>query len=170
MLSTTRAVRREPGDQKVERRAKAPSKEELAKLRNLYLGGMPFTDIVDELGMERSSVHRHLDRLEVERRGGSKLTTSDVKIAVERYEAGETLKAIGRDLGVHGDTVRRALVKAGVEIRQPARPDRPRKLTVTQVEECRRRRASGETLQSLANEHGVNRETLRRALVRRSGD
>ncbi len=90
---------------------------------------------------------------------------SDVKAAVQRYEAGETLKAIGKDLGVHGDTVRRALVKAGVSIRPPVRPNKPHKLSLQQVDSCRRRRASGETLQALADEMGVNRETLRRALA-----
>jgi len=116
--------------------------------------------------MDRSTVFRHLDRLEVQRRGGRRLTTEDVRAAAEKYSTGCTLKAIGQELGVHGDTVRRALVDAGVVIRPAARPVKPRRLSAEQIEDCRRRRESGETLQALVDEVGVSRETLRRALLR----
>ncbi len=154
----TRGSQREPTV-----RPKALISEDLTKLRQLYTSGASVEDIVEILGVDRSTVFRHLDKLDIQRRGGRKLDEKAVRQAATRYQAGETLSQIGLGLGVHGDTVRAALVREGVEIRAVIRPTRPRKLSPTQVAECSRRRAEGETLQSLADELGVHRETLRRS-------
>lgn len=130
----------------------------------MYEDGTSIEAIVETLGLDRSTIFRHLDRLGLQRRGGRKLDEEMVRSAAARYETGETLSQIGQDLGVHGDTIRAALVRIGVEIRVAVRPTRPRKLSSMQVAECSRRREEGETLQSLANEFGLHRETLRRSL------
>ncbi len=155
----TRGSQREPTV-----RPMALISEDLTRLRQLYESGVSVEDIVEILGVDRSTVFRHLDKLDIQRRGGRKLDDEAVRQAATRYETGETLSQIGHDLGVHGDTVRAALLRVGVEIRPAVRPTRPQKLSPAQVAECACRYEKGETLQSLADEFGVHRETLRRSL------
>jgi hypothetical protein len=137
------------------------------QLLEMYAVGVAVDTIAMAMDVDRSTVFRHL-RLgdKIIRRGGPKLTEHDVDRAIGLYERGETLKSIGVGLGVHGDTVRRALVIRGVVIGSVARATRPRKLDVDSVSDCRRRLEAGEKLTSLASEYEVSRETIRRSIDR----
>ena len=67
--------------------------------------------------MHRTTVMAHLDRSGLERRPlGPKLTGPRLARAIELYESGLSLQAIGNEFGVDSGTVRRALRGADIAI------------------------------------------------------
>jgi hypothetical protein len=67
-------------------------------------------------GTNRSTVLTHLRRFGVHRRR-TKLVASDIVRVAYLYSNGWTIAAIAAELGVGATTVRRALLRAGAEIR-----------------------------------------------------
>ena len=68
-------------------------------------------------GINRSTVLTHLRRFGVHRRR-TKLSGSDTERIVDLYAKGWTIAAIAPELRVRATTVRRALLRAGTEIRK----------------------------------------------------
>ncbi|MEO3863865.1 hypothetical protein [Acrocarpospora sp. B8E8] len=81
----------------------------------------------------------------------------DLGVSVEelaaRYRAGESLRVLGRSLGVSARTVRDRLLSAGVELRVPGRMPgtggEPKDVGISNAEMARRYKA-GESLRMLA--------------------
>lgn len=103
-----------------------------------------------------------------------KLTRTDVAAARHAVAAGTRVADVARDLGIHRDTVARAvygltwakLSKPPPLPRQrvPARARRVGKLTAEQVAEARRQYAAGTTKRALAVACGVGEDTIREAI------
>jgi hypothetical protein len=72
-------------------------------------------------GINRSTIQDHLKRQGVRRRR-TKLNAADLEKVVGLYHQGSTIEAIGPEVRAGASTVRRALVKAGVEIRRRGKP------------------------------------------------
>jgi hypothetical protein len=86
----------------------------------------------------------------------------DVDEVVRRYQAGASLKTIGRAMGITADAVRTALIQAGVS-RRPAilspRSDLNR-------DDVRRRYAAGESVYALARALGSTEYLVRKSIER----
>jgi hypothetical protein len=81
-----------------------------------YQGGATVYQLADRFGINRKTVALHLHRQGVKmRRQG--LADAQVSAAAVKYRDGESLDTIGEHLGVDSTTVWRALVKAGVPMR-----------------------------------------------------
>jgi DNA invertase Pin-like site-specific DNA recombinase len=68
-------------------------------------------------------VTRHLKRAQVPLRRRP-LTADQVKTALELYASGQSLAMVGEQLGCHGNTVRLALIRAGIPRRDTHGQDR----------------------------------------------
>jgi transposase len=109
-------------------RGSSPSRGALgvtdADLVARYRAGETCKVIAAVMGLSESVVRRRLKRAGVEmRRGGGReghgrheLPVAEI---IERYRAGESIRAIGRSLAVSDWTVRRRLIEAGLEMRRP---------------------------------------------------
>ena len=79
--------------------------------------------LVMATGRNRATILRHLRRRGVETRHPKrKLTDKQVAHAAERYRRGETIKAIAAELPVNKETLRKELMRAGVELRRGTFP------------------------------------------------
>jgi DNA-binding CsgD family transcriptional regulator len=128
-----------------------------------YRAGESCAAIGEATGLSRTTVHGRLRRAGVELRRGAEARRHerlDLPVAgiLERYRAGESAEAIGRSLGIAGQTVRRRLAEAGIERRRTRRgraprPREPRAVTIRvgvkrrAVEEFLRRPEAGEMTQ-----------------------
>jgi hypothetical protein len=99
----------------------------------------------------------------------------DVEEVRRRYEAGESLAAIGAAMGASDTTVRHAMVRVGIPTRPGPRPAGERRgpLQRLDVAEIRRRYQAGETIKGIAraigaSESGVGRAMDRIGIARRS--
>jgi hypothetical protein len=78
--------------------------------------------LVEEFGVHRTTALRHLELRGVPRRHAvAILSPTDITRAAELYRGGASLAAVGDQLGVGAETVRRAFLKAGVPIRRKGR-------------------------------------------------
>jgi len=83
-----------------------------------YQSGRSLNDLAREFGVYRRTVADHLERLSIARRLNlPKLSAADVKRAITRYQAGDSLVTLGKALNVDASTVQRALRRAGIQIR-----------------------------------------------------
>jgi DNA invertase Pin-like site-specific DNA recombinase len=98
--------------------------EQIARLIADYEAGEPVNGLAVTYGLNRSTVLNHLKRQGVPRRR-SRLTISDVEKIVGLYAYGESAEAIALELRIGATTVRRALVKAGVELQRRGRRRSP---------------------------------------------
>ena len=71
--------------------------------------------------IHRTTVLALLERHRVSRRGRV-LTPDHIERAVSLYASGRSCASIGKELQVNPETVRQALLKAGVAMRRPGRP------------------------------------------------
>ena len=71
--------------------------------------------------IHRTTVLALLERHQVARRGRV-LTPDHIGRAVSSYASGHSCASIGKELQVSPETVRQALLKAGVGMRRPGRP------------------------------------------------
>ena len=94
--------------------------EQVARLIADYRAGELVNDLVNAYGIHRSTVLDHLKRQGVRRRR-SRLTIPDIEKIVGLYASGESVETIAVELRIGATTVRRALVKAGVELRRRGR-------------------------------------------------
>lgn len=88
---------------------------------------------------------------------------------VDRYKAGESMRAIAAALGLHSHTVRRLLKKAGVELRPDAKRGEPfneRWISPTVAAQMVRRYEAGESIRVIATWVGYSYGAVRGSLVR----
>jgi hypothetical protein len=96
----------------------------------------------------------------------------DLEEIRRRYEAGESIAAIGAVGGVSRTAVRDAMIRAGIPTRPGPRPAGERRgpLRHLDVEEIRRRWETGETLVAIARAVGASRGGVRLAMERVGND
>lgn len=98
-------------------------RDEVARMRDLYLSGKTTGEIGEIVGIDESNVYRRLAAAGVRMRAPIDYASSlDVDHVVQQYEAGRGIKAIAREAGVGANRVRDALQAAGVALRKPGRP------------------------------------------------
>ncbi|MFT4050735.1 hypothetical protein [Microbacterium sp.] len=88
----------------------------------LYKGGMKPVDIAREVGTTEWTIHHRLNRLGVERRPRG-LSPAQIEEAARLYEAGESLRQLSLRLGFNDKTIKKALIEAGVGMRNSGRRD-----------------------------------------------
>jgi hypothetical protein len=89
-------------------------------LIRLWRHGVTVREIGNSIGLSPSAICRHASRLGLPRRSRS-LTSSDRAAFKAFYAEGLTISEVASRTGFHRDTVRSALVKQGVELRDPTR-------------------------------------------------
>jgi DNA invertase Pin-like site-specific DNA recombinase len=99
------------------RRVHPLTAEQIHELISAYEAGAPVSDLAKRFHIHRSTVFDHLNRQE--RRPGRypALDTEAVDEAVGLYQSGMSLREVGLVVGVHADTVRRALIRVGITMR-----------------------------------------------------
>jgi hypothetical protein len=118
--SVTTKCRRVPphGSRPVQRRLPP---EEIEELVACYLAGATALALAGKHAIHRTTVLALLERHQVSRRGRV-LTPNHIELAVSSYASGHSCASIGKELKVNPETVRQALLKAGVAMRRPGRP------------------------------------------------
>lgn len=88
----------------------------VAELTAAYGTGVGINDLAAGFKIHRSTVLEHFNRSETPRRYPA-LDSAQVEEATQLYRRGQSLRAIGVHFGRHASTVRMALTKAGVRLR-----------------------------------------------------
>jgi hypothetical protein len=95
---------------------------DLDELVEAYLAGATLAQLGERFRAHRATIASELDRLGVARR--YRLIEGErLDLAIQRYWAGLSVATIGRELSVSGETVRKALIQAGVRLRPSRRRD-----------------------------------------------
>ena len=97
----------------VQRRLREP---EIKAVLASYLAGATVYELADQHGIHRHTVSEILERHGVVRRY-QKLSVELVETASVLYQGGLSLTKIGVQLGLSAETVRQALMRAGLQIR-----------------------------------------------------
>jgi len=112
---------RPDGSRQVQRRLPP---EEIEELVAAYLAGATALALAGKHSIHRTTVLALLERHRVSRRGRV-LTPDHIERAISSYTSGRSCASIAKDLKVNPETVRQALLKAGVALRRPGRPRPP---------------------------------------------
>ncbi|MCK9920192.1 MULTISPECIES: hypothetical protein [Microbacterium] len=91
--------------------------EEIARL---YVAGMRPVQIAREVGTTEWTVHHRLNRMGIERRPTG-LSPNHVREASRLYEEGESIRQIRLKIGFSDKTIKKALLEAGVDVRDGRR-------------------------------------------------
>lgn len=87
--------------------------------------GFTVRQLVEQFGVHRSTVLAHLERRDIPRRPHvAKLTETDIAIAADRYRQGQSLATLAEAFEVNAETIRKSLLRTGVQIR-PRRGSSP---------------------------------------------
>ena len=86
-----------------------------------YLAGATALALAGKHSTHRTTVLALLERRQVSRRGRV-LTPDHIQRAASSYASGRSCASIAKELQVNPETVRQALLKAGVAMRRPGRP------------------------------------------------
>ncbi|HXW34831.1 MAG TPA: hypothetical protein VEJ87_09660 [Acidimicrobiales bacterium] len=97
--------------------------DDIEHLRVDYLAGAKVADLAEHFGITRQTVLNHVRRLGLPHRH-PKLTRREIAKAAHLYESGKSLAAVGAALEVDQGTIRRAIVRSGVSIRDSHGRDR----------------------------------------------
>src|SRR5215213_2917694 len=125
--------------------------------------GATVTAIAADAGVSRQTAHTWIGRHGLD---SPNTKTRPTPARLQRlYDRHGSSARVATDLGVSTDTARRWLIAAGVELATAGRP-----AAHLDVDDLRRRRAAGATLNELAADAGVSLETLRRHLAEPAGD
>jgi lambda repressor-like predicted transcriptional regulator len=89
---------------------------EIDELVTSYLRGSTVYELAHQHSIHRQTVSEILERREVARRY-QKLSPEQLDLAASLYRNGASLTKVGEQLGRRAETMRQALMKAGVEIR-----------------------------------------------------
>jgi len=95
--------------------------EEVEELVAAYLAGATALALAGKHSIHRTTVLALLERHQVARRGRV-LTPDHIEQAVSSYASGRSCASIGKELRVNPETIRQALLKAGIAMRKPGRP------------------------------------------------
>jgi transposase-like protein len=124
-----------------------------------YAAGEPVRTIAERFGCSPKTLHtrviRDSDVFDVGHKR-SKHSPEQKQAMVERYQAGESLRTISRDLGCTPGNVRWIVLARGVDLRPDGRPA----VAAATLELVRRRRAEGVSHQKIAAELGVSGRTV----------
>jgi transposase-like protein len=81
--------------------------EQVTELGEAYQAGSTVRQLAGRLGINRTTVSEHLERLGIPRRANQrKLSNQLVAEAKQLYESGQSLAALGARFDVHSETVR----------------------------------------------------------------
>jgi hypothetical protein len=86
-----------------------------------YVVGATALSLAGKHSIHRTTVLALLERQQVSMRGRV-LTPDHIERAVSSYASGRSCASIGKELQVNPETIRQALLKAGVAMRRPGRP------------------------------------------------
>jgi DNA invertase Pin-like site-specific DNA recombinase len=106
----------DPGRYRMNRKL---TRAQRAKLAEEYRFGLSALELARKYQMHRHTVSAHLEREGVAIRGQLKMTPHLVDRARQLYADGQSLTAIGKQLGVEASTAGKALKRAGVKLRPP---------------------------------------------------
>ncbi len=81
-----------------------------------YQAGAKIKDLAARYRINRNTVIGHINRTGV-RRHYPALVSEEIMRATQLYQSGRSLAAIGRHFGVNASTIRTALLRAGVAMR-----------------------------------------------------
>jgi DNA-directed RNA polymerase specialized sigma24 family protein len=90
------------------------------EVASLYEAGWRPADIARVIGTTEWTVHHRLNRNGIERRPIG-MTNAECREAVRLYEANESMRQISLKLGYNDKTIKKALIQAGVKIRESPR-------------------------------------------------
>jgi hypothetical protein len=126
----------------------------------------PLEELAASLGVTVGDVRRMVE-LAPRRTYRGRLDVDEIR---RRYEAGESLAAIGAVMGASDTTVRQAMIRAGIPTRPGPRAAGERRgpLRRLDVAEIRRRWDAGETIGDIARAIGASESGVYRA-IRRHG-
>lgn len=85
-------------------------------MRELYESGLPLKKVCEQVGASHATVTRHFRKAGVRLRNQG-LDGAELKVAKDRYRAGDTLSQIGEPLAVSPTTVGTYLCNSGTELR-----------------------------------------------------
>jgi AraC-like DNA-binding protein len=89
---------------------------EVDELAGAYLAGATLSELSDRFHKHRTTISTELQRRGVARRCRT-IKGERLHLAIQGYQEGKSLASIGKDLGIAANTVRKALIDAGVELR-----------------------------------------------------
>jgi hypothetical protein len=119
-LRNLREMRPGPAPEPVLRNPKQAQKrlrpDEIEMLIAAYRAGIPIRELAAHHGVHRATVMQIVERAGEPRRYPA-LGPGDIQRAAEMYACGMSLAAVGTALAVNANTVRLALLKAGVRMR-----------------------------------------------------
>lgn len=110
-----------PRTKEVHRQLRA---SEIEVLVSDYLNGSTLRQVAQRLRINRDTASRLLERQGVPRRRRP-LDPGQVAKAVRLYQAGNSLTAVGEEIGIPASTIWRAFKLAGVKTRDAQGKDRP---------------------------------------------
>ena len=116
-ISAPRRVKRRPPSVKRQRRLMPNEVEEMVEL---YKAGGSTRRLAERYGIHRQTVSGLLRKQGFDtaaRTTARKLTDKQQQECADRYKAGESLWELAKRFNVHGATIRRELLLAGVDIR-----------------------------------------------------
>jgi transposase-like protein len=122
--SATIRCRRDPHDGSSRQVQRRLPPEEIEELVGAYLAGATALALAGKHSVHRTTVLALLERHQVARRGRV-LTPDHIERAISLYASGRSCASIAKDLKVNPETIRQALLKAGVALRRPGRPRPP---------------------------------------------
>lgn len=145
------------------KRARQLTDGEKAAFVEGYGHGEGIREMAEKLGVHRTTLDALAKRLGLSREDPRALPAEIRAEIVRRYRAGDTLAALGQELGLGPNRVQRVLAAEGEEVR--ARGQEGSKLTVPQIEEAVRAYESGTAMVAIAARFGVSYACARGALI-----
>ena len=90
--------------------------DELDELAEAYLAGATLSELGERFRTHQATISSELERRGVARR--YRLVEGErLRLAIQRYQGGKSVLSIGKELGVAGETVRKALTQADAKLR-----------------------------------------------------
>lgn len=150
--------------------SRVPRERFAGRVVSAYEDGASGSQIATRLGCGTSTVYRLLRDAGLERRrsGRSRFSIAERQKIADRYDEGEILNALSRDLGCSISAVRAAVIQFGGALRDRRPPIKVLSAELSEIIE--RRYLAGEGMVALAKELGIGYHIVRRTLVERGID
>jgi len=101
----------------VPRTAKQIKGDQAQKLIATYEGGADLAELSSQFGVSKQTVTSILKRYDITPRWSRRITEEEIDEAARLYEQGLSLARVGQRFNTTDDTIRRHLLKRGVEMR-----------------------------------------------------
>ncbi|MFG6475086.1 helix-turn-helix domain-containing protein [Microbacterium sp. P06] len=149
---------------KLPRKARQLTDAEKGRFVDRYQASVLVSEIAAELGVHRTTLDNLVIRLQLTRSDPRAVPDDVVAAVVQSYRAGQTLTAIGLELGFSAKKVQRLLEAAG----EPIRPRGPKSqpLTPEQGNQVLELYDDGWSIAGIASKLGVSYAIVRKHLVR----